>query len=104
MFRKRYKHQIFLSNLNYKWMLLVDFSMSPISNFTKTCPDRAELIYVDRQTDMMLRDALHDYMQTHLKLGQQNNQLFKYTQCKTRFSWNNNYYTMLTLNDKLLYL
>jgi len=70
--------------------------MSPISNFTKTCPDRADLIHVDRQTDMMLMDAFHGCTQTRLTLEQQNNQLFKYTQFKTRFfgktvttqSWN----------------
>jgi len=32
-------------------MLLVYFKLSTISNFTKTCPDRADLIHVDGQTD-----------------------------------------------------
>jgi len=65
-------------------MLLVDFNVSSIK-FHKNL-SRGSRPDTCGPTDRYdAHDVFHDCTQAHLKLGQQNNQLFKHTQCKTSF-------------------
>jgi len=42
------KCQIFLPDFYQIWVLLTDFHMSPIPNFTEICPVEGALIHMDR--------------------------------------------------------